>query len=41
MNDMTTALLQEYDRNFVWHPFTQMKEWECGTHPVIVRGEGS
>ena len=41
MNDMTTALLQEYDRNFVWHPFTQMKEWECGTHPVIVSGEGS
>lgn len=38
---MTTALLQEYDRNFVWHPFTQMKEWECGTHPVIVSGEGS
>jgi len=41
VNELTTATLQEYDRNFVWHPFTQMKEWEGGIHPVIVRGEGS
>jgi len=41
VSELTTAVLQEYDRNYVWHPFTQMKEWENGNHPVIVRGEGS
>jgi len=41
VSKLTTAILQEYDRNYVWHPFTQMKEWESGIHPVIVRGEGS
>lgn len=41
MNKLTTEELQEYDRNFVWHPFTQMQEWQAGSHPVIVRGEGS
>jgi adenosylmethionine-8-amino-7-oxononanoate aminotransferase len=41
VSELTTATLQEYDRNFVWHPFTQMKEWQSGIHPVIVRGEGS
>jgi adenosylmethionine-8-amino-7-oxononanoate aminotransferase len=41
VSDLTTATLQEYDRNFVWHPFTQMQEWQNGIHPVIVRGEGS
>ncbi len=33
--------LGDYDREFVWHPFTQMKEYE-GKDPVIIeRGEGS
>jgi len=41
VSELTTATLQEYDRNYVWHPFTQMKEWQSGIHPVIVRGEGS
>ncbi len=41
MNELDTITLQEYDHCFVWHPFTQMKEWEAGTHPVIVKGEGS
>lgn len=41
MNKHSTAQLQEYDRTYVWHPFTQMREWQSETHPVIVRGEGS
>jgi adenosylmethionine-8-amino-7-oxononanoate aminotransferase len=38
---MDTKTLQEYDRTYVWHPFTQMREWENDTPIVIERGEGS
>jgi adenosylmethionine-8-amino-7-oxononanoate aminotransferase len=41
VSDFDTKTLQDYDRQYVWHPFTQMKEWEEQTHPVIVQGEGS
>jgi len=29
------------DRQYVWHPFTQMKQWEQGEPSVIVEGEGA
>lgn len=33
--------LQAWDRQYIWHPFTQMKGWcEEEDFPVIVRGEG-
>lgn len=38
---MDTSTLQDYDRDYVWHPFTQMQEWEAQTPIVIARGEGS
>jgi adenosylmethionine-8-amino-7-oxononanoate aminotransferase len=38
---MDTKTLQEYDRTYVWHPFTQMKEWENDAPIVIERGEGA
>lgn len=38
---MDTRTLQEYDRKYVWHPFTQMREWEAEPPLVIVGGEGS
>ncbi len=38
---METRTLQEYDRKYVWHPFTQMREWEAEPPLVIVGGEGS
>lgn len=41
MSELTTELLQEYDRKYVWHPFTQMREWEAELPVVITRGEGS
>lgn len=41
MNGYDTRTLQEFDRRYVWHPFTQMKEWEADDPVVIVRGEGS
>lgn len=41
MSDLTTETLQEYDRKYVWHPFTQMKEWEADPPLVISKGEGN
>jgi adenosylmethionine-8-amino-7-oxononanoate aminotransferase len=38
---INTDTLREYDRKYVWHPFTQMKQWQEEEHPVIVKGEGS
>jgi adenosylmethionine---8-amino-7-oxononanoate aminotransferase len=37
----STKQLQEWDRRHVWHPFTQMQEWEQEEPIVITRGEGS
>jgi adenosylmethionine-8-amino-7-oxononanoate aminotransferase len=31
----------EADKKYVWHPFTQMKDWAAGEPLVIERGEGS
>ncbi len=39
MNDRTKKL-GEYDRRFIWHPFTQMKEYENQEPIVIERGDG-
>uniref|UniRef100_A0A831UCT3 Adenosylmethionine-8-amino-7-oxononanoate aminotransferase n=1 Tax=Geobacter metallireducens TaxID=28232 RepID=A0A831UCT3_GEOME len=41
MQSTDTTTLREYDRTHVWHPFTQMKEWEESDPVVIVKGEGS
>lgn len=30
----------EKGRQLIWHPFTQMKEWEAETPTIIVEGEG-
>jgi adenosylmethionine---8-amino-7-oxononanoate aminotransferase len=35
-----TKKLGEYDRNFIWHPFTQMKEYEKQDPIVIEEGDG-
>ncbi|VAX28096.1 Adenosylmethionine-8-amino-7-oxononanoate aminotransferase [hydrothermal vent metagenome] len=34
------AQWQQEDQVFVWHPFTQMKEWEVETPTIIVKGDG-
>ncbi|WP_173197435.1 adenosylmethionine--8-amino-7-oxononanoate transaminase [Geobacter sp. SVR] len=39
--NITTEQLQEWDKRYVWHPFTQMQDWEREEPIVIVRGEGS
>ncbi|ALA59709.1 adenosylmethionine--8-amino-7-oxononanoate transaminase [Nitrospira moscoviensis] len=33
--------LREWDRRYLWHPFTQMQEWEQEEPLVIERGKGS
>ncbi len=33
--------LEELDRRYVWHPFTQMKEWEDAVPVIISEGRGS
>lgn len=36
-----TSKLIKLDRQYVWHPFTQMREWEAIDPLVIERGEGN
>ncbi|MBI5561323.1 MAG: adenosylmethionine--8-amino-7-oxononanoate transaminase [Deltaproteobacteria bacterium] len=36
-----TKRLIALDKRHVWHPFTQMKEWETAENLVIERGEGN
>ncbi|HXV45642.1 MAG TPA: adenosylmethionine--8-amino-7-oxononanoate transaminase [Nitrososphaera sp.] len=32
--------LRDADREFVWHPYTQMSDWSRWSNKVIVKGEG-
>ncbi len=33
--------LEEFDKNYIWHPFTQMKDWIEDTPLIIEKGKGS
>ena len=35
------AHLEKLDKKYIWHPFTQMKEWEKDTPVIIESGKGS
>jgi adenosylmethionine-8-amino-7-oxononanoate aminotransferase len=37
----TAQQLKDWDRRYIWHPFTQMQEWEQEEPLVIERGKGS
>lgn len=41
MSGYSTEQLREWDRQHVWHPFTQMQDWEQEETIVITGGEGS
>lgn len=41
MPKFDTRTLRDYDRRYIWHPFTQMSEWESDDPIVIEKGEGS
>ena len=36
-----TARLAAWDHAYLWHPFTQMQEWEQDTPLIIEKGRGS
>jgi adenosylmethionine-8-amino-7-oxononanoate aminotransferase len=36
-----TEQLSAWDRKYIWHPFTQMKEWEEQAPLIIERGKGA
>jgi|CXWL01.1.fsa_nt_gi adenosylmethionine-8-amino-7-oxononanoate aminotransferase len=38
---LTTEHLRSLDKEFIWHPFTQMKDWQQEEPLIIGRGEGS
>ena len=40
-SSITTEQLRQWDKRHVWHPFTQMQEWERDEQIIIVKGEGS
>lgn len=37
---ITTEQLLQWDKRHVWHPFTQMQDWERDEQVIIVKGEG-
>jgi len=37
----STKQLRDWDRTYLWHPFTQMREWEQEEPLIIERGKGS
>ena len=41
MTELDTETLRKYDGDYLWHPFTQMSEWEQAENIVITHGEGS
>lgn len=41
MVELDTETLRRYDSEYLWHPFTQMSEWEGAENIIITRGEGS
>lgn len=41
MSGERTRALRARDKQFVWHPFTQMQEWNAGEPLVIERAEGN
>src|SRR3990170_5001785 len=41
MNSKRNKRLKILDKKYVWHPFTQMREWEKETPLIIERGEGN
>jgi adenosylmethionine-8-amino-7-oxononanoate aminotransferase len=41
INSISTEQLRQWDKRHVWHPFTQMQEWQRDEQIIIVKGEGS
>ena len=39
-SSITTEQLRQWDKRHVWHPFTQMQDWDRDEQTIIVKGEG-
>lgn len=39
-SSVTTEQLRQWDKRHVWHPFTQMQDWQRDEQIIIERGEG-
>src|SRR6187431_2553176 len=40
MNDWNTDQLVDWDKRFVWHPFTDTREWCAVDHELLILVEG-
>ncbi|MDD5449901.1 MAG: adenosylmethionine--8-amino-7-oxononanoate transaminase, partial [Candidatus Omnitrophica bacterium] len=40
-NNQRSRLLKKWDKKYIWHPFTQMRDYAGEDNPVIVEGRGS
>lgn len=40
VNTISTEQLRSWDKRYIWHPFTQMQDWEQEEPIIIERGEG-
>ncbi len=41
MHNFKPEQIEKWDKQYVWHPFTQMNEWEKEKPLITARGEGS
>ena len=41
MSRPSSALLAEWDQQYLWHPFTQMRDWLAEPPLIIERGDGN
>ncbi|MHB8124970.1 MAG: adenosylmethionine--8-amino-7-oxononanoate transaminase [Desulfitobacteriaceae bacterium] len=41
MKQLNYSQLKQWDKDYVWHPFTQMQMWQANDPLIIERGEGS
>jgi adenosylmethionine-8-amino-7-oxononanoate aminotransferase len=39
--EVSTEMLERMDKQFVWHPFTQMQDWLAEEPLIVVAGEGN
>ena len=39
--EVSTGTLEEMDKQFVWHPFTQMQDWLAEQPLIVAAGEGN
>ncbi len=41
MNNYKPEQLEQWDKQYVWHPFTQMRQWQKEKPLIVEKGEGS